>query len=65
MHEHALLVWCELVSKYGSGALSMTELSDCGDEASAQEVELGASEHLPLDQLELGDLTFGITAPSS
>jgi hypothetical protein len=32
-----------------------------GKEASTEQVEVRASIHLPFDELELGDLTFGLT----
>src|SRR4051794_28144885 len=52
----ALRAWCGSAPKRGSGALSMTACSASYDEAGTQQVELGAPVHLPLDQLELGDL---------
>ena len=39
----------------------MTKWLACIDESGAQEIELGTAEHLPLDQLELGNLAFGLT----
>src|SRR4051812_33301601 len=51
---------CGSAPKRGSGALSMTACSASYDEAGTQQVELGAPVHLPLDQLELGDLALGL-----
>ena len=53
---------CEPACKNGSDAILMRMDESCGrNEASLQKIDLGSSIHLTLDQLEFGDVAFGLT----
>jgi hypothetical protein len=44
----------------GTDAILMTRSSCCAEEAGLEQVELAAPIHLAFDELQLGDLTFGL-----
>ena len=47
-------------SKLGSVAILMPRSLGCAEEAGLQQVELAAPIHLAFDELQLGDLAFGL-----
>jgi hypothetical protein len=50
-----------LACKRGSDALLVTIRSLCADDAGLEQIEFSSAIHLALDELELADLTLGLT----
>ena len=52
---------CKIACKSGSGAYLVQEVSICAEQPRFEKIEFGAAIHLAFDELELGDLSFGLS----
>ena len=57
-HERPMPASCQSAFKFGSDAILVQSWSSRADETGLKQIELGTSVHLPLNELELGDLAL-------